>query len=71
MKADVMLTAVRAKFTQHRTLRVVLLQTGVRELVEHGADAFSGDGLDGSGKNVLGEILVQMLQPGSLVYAHA
>ena len=60
MKADVMLKAVRAKFTQHRKLGEILLRTGTRSLVEHGADAFWGDGMDGSGRNVLGEILKQV-----------
>lgn len=60
MKAGVMLTAVRAKFAQHQRLGDVLLQTGTRDLVEHGADSFWGDGLDGSGRNVLGEILKQV-----------
>lgn len=53
--------AVRAKFTQHGELREYLLGTGDARLVEHTeSDAYWGDGGDGSGRNRLGEILMQV-----------
>jgi ribA/ribD-fused uncharacterized protein len=61
VKVDVMRRAVRAKFTQHTELRAILLETADAILVEHTArDAFWGDGGDGSGRNVLGQILMEV-----------
>lgn len=61
VKDDVMRTAVRAKFTQHPKLAELLLSTGDAELVEHTAnDAYWADGGDGSGKNMLGIILMEI-----------
>jgi ribA/ribD-fused uncharacterized protein len=60
-KDQVMLEAVRAKFTQHEDLKAILLGTGDALLVEHTAnDAYWGDGGDGSGRNMLGKILMQV-----------
>ena len=53
--------AVRAKFTQHDDLRALLLSTGDAMLVEHTEnDDYWGDGGDGSGRNMLGQILMQI-----------
>jgi ribA/ribD-fused uncharacterized protein len=61
VKDQVMLEAVRAKFTQHDDLKVTLLGTGDAKLVEHTAnDSYWGDGGDGSGKNRLGQILMRV-----------
>ncbi len=61
VKVGVMRTAVTAKFTQHRELRALLLSTGEAKLVEHTEnDDYWGDGWDGSGKNMLGRILMQV-----------
>lgn len=61
VKDDVMREAVRAKFTQHLELRALLLGTGDAELVEHTTnDHYWGDGGDGSGKNMLGRILMEV-----------
>jgi N-glycosidase YbiA len=61
VKDQVMLDAVRAKFTQHADLKELLLSTGDAKLVEHTEnDAYWGDGGDGSGKNRLGQILVRV-----------
>jgi N-glycosidase YbiA len=61
VKEDVMLTALRAKFTQHPALRARLLATGDARLVEHTAnDAYWGDGGDGSGRNRLGALLMRV-----------
>jgi len=61
VKDGIMLEAVRAKFTQHEELRALLLSTGKARLVEHTArDCYWGDGGDGSGRNMLGQILMQV-----------
>jgi hypothetical protein len=61
VKDEIMLTAVRAKFTQHADIRAILLSTGEAKLIEHTwKDRYWGDGGDGSGRNRLGEILMQV-----------
>ena len=61
VKDNVMLAALRAKFTQHADLRALLLGTGDARLVEHTTnDSYWADGGDGSGKNRLGELLMRV-----------
>ena len=61
VKDEVMLAALRAKFTQHADLRALLLGTGDARLIEHTAnDSYWGDGGDGSGKNRLGALLMRV-----------
>lgn len=61
VKDDVMLRAVRAKFSQHRDVRSALLATGEAILVEHSRhDTYWGDSGDGSGRNRLGQLLMQV-----------
>ena len=61
VKEQVMMDALRAKFTQHDDLKAILLGTGDATLVEHTAnDSYWGDGGDGSGKNRLGHLLMQL-----------
>lgn len=61
VKVSVMTEAVLAKFTQHEDLRALLLATGDAQLVEHTPnDDYWGDGGDGSGKNMLGRILMRV-----------
>jgi ribA/ribD-fused uncharacterized protein len=61
VKDDVMREALRAKFTQHENLRSLLLGTGNAEIIEHTSnDAYWGDGADGSGKNMLGKLLMEL-----------
>lgn len=61
VKDEVMMTALRAKFTQHADLKAVLLATAGQMLVEHTTnDSYWGDGGDGSGKNMLGQLLVKL-----------
>lgn len=58
-KVDVMRKAVQAKFEQHSDLAALLLATGEAKLVEHTPnDEFWGDAGDGSGRNMLGRILM-------------
>ncbi len=61
VKVAIMRDTLMAKFTQHDELRVLLLSTGDAKIVEHTEnDAFWGDGGDGSGKNTLGQLLMQV-----------
>ena len=61
VKENVMLEALRAKFTQHPDLAEILLGTADAELIEHTArDSYWGDGGDGSGRNRLGHLLMQL-----------
>jgi N-glycosidase YbiA len=61
VKDDIMREAFSAKFTQHEPLRSLLLSTGDLELIEHTKnDSYWADGGDGSGKNMLGKILMEV-----------
>jgi ribA/ribD-fused uncharacterized protein len=61
VKDQIMLDALRAKFTQHEELKEILLGTGDARLVEHTPnDSYWADGGDGSGKNRLGQLLMQV-----------
>ncbi|NJK32097.1 MAG: NADAR family protein [Deltaproteobacteria bacterium] len=61
MRVGVMRAAVLAKFSQHEDLRDLLLSTGDAELIEHTEnDDYWGDGGDGSGRNMLGRILMEV-----------
>ena len=61
VKDDIMRDAVRAKFTQHDDIRTVLLGTGDEELIEAAPnDYYWGCGQDGTGKNMLGRILMEI-----------
>ena len=61
VKDDVMLKALHMKFMQHDKLKRKLLETGDKRLVEHTSnDSYWGDGGDGSGRNTLGKLLMQV-----------
>lgn len=61
VKVGIMREAVLAKFTQHEELRTLLLSTGDAKIVEHtDNDDYWGDGGDGSGRNMLGRILMEV-----------
>ena len=61
VKIDIMRETLQAKFTQHTQLHVMLLATGDSKLVEHTEkDRYWGDGGDGSGKNQLGQLLMEL-----------
>ena len=52
--------AVLAKFMTHKDIRDILLSTGNARIVEHTQhDDYWGDGGDGRGKNMLGQILME------------
>jgi ribA/ribD-fused uncharacterized protein len=60
VKDNVMREAVLAKFRQHADIRATLLGTGDALLVEHTRnDRYWGDGGDGTGRNMLGTILME------------
>jgi len=61
VKVDVMRKAIHAKFTQNPDLKEQLLATGDLVIVENSpVDYFWGIGADGSGKNLLGKILMDV-----------
>lgn len=61
VKDDIMREAVLAKFTQHREIREILVDTGDARIIEHTKnDSYWGDGGDGRGKNMLGRILMEV-----------
>jgi N-glycosidase YbiA len=60
-KDDVMRTEVRSKVAQHRVVYETLLATGDATLVECTTnDHYWADGGDGSGRNMLGKILMEV-----------
>jgi ribA/ribD-fused uncharacterized protein len=61
VKDDVMLKAVLCKFQTHADIREILLSTGEQLIVENSPiDYYWGCGADGSGKNKLGQILMEV-----------
>ena len=61
VKEDVMRRAVLRKFETHADIRAILLSTGDEEIVENApGDYYWGIGADGSGKNRLGAILMEV-----------
>jgi ribA/ribD-fused uncharacterized protein len=61
VKDDIMRKVILAKFNQHKQLKKKLLDTGDAELIEHTTnDKYWADGGDGSGKNMLGKILMEV-----------
>lgn len=61
VKDDVMRAALRRKFATHADIRSVLLATGEAKLVEATADDYYwGCGSDGSGRNMLGKLLMEL-----------
>lgn len=61
VKDDVMRAAVLQKFLTHADIRAILLSTGEEPIVENApGDWYWGCGADGTGKNMLGTILVEV-----------
>ena len=61
VKDDIMLKALRVKFSDSMGLREKLRSTGEKELVEHTTnDSYWGDGGNGLGQNKLGKLLMQV-----------
>jgi ribA/ribD-fused uncharacterized protein len=61
VKNDIMYEGLKYKFSIHKDLRDKLLETGEAKLVEHTVkDSYWADGGDGSGKNMLGKLLMKL-----------
>ncbi|MBE9205545.1 NADAR family protein [Nostoc sp. LEGE 06077] len=61
VKDNLMKKAVLSKFEAHTDIREILLNTGNSEIVENSPiDYYWGCGADGSGKNMLGIILMEV-----------
>jgi hypothetical protein len=61
VRDNVMREAVEAKMTQHNDVRDVLLSTHGAAIVESTAnDQYWGDGDDGTGRNMLGILLMEL-----------
>lgn len=61
VKRAVMKECCMAKFLQHSDLREQLVDTGTEELIEDSKiDWFWGCGKDGTGQNVLGQVLMEI-----------
>jgi N-glycosidase YbiA len=61
VKDDIMRKAVLCKFRTHADISKVLLSTGDEEIVENSPiDWYWGCGKDGTGKNILGIILMEI-----------
>lgn len=61
LKVERMRQVLRAKFEQHVDLALRLAETGAARLVEESTtDAFWGVGKKGTGKNMLGELLMEL-----------
>ena len=61
VRVSLMYDIVYAKFSQHEDIRKMLLDTGDAEIAEHTQnDYFWGDGMDGSGENHLGKVLMEV-----------
>jgi hypothetical protein len=61
VKRQVMKECVLAKFLQHADLRKQLMATGDETLIEDSpVDAWWGCGADGTGQNVLGQVLMEV-----------
>lgn len=61
VKDDVMCQAVLCKFETHADIRDILLSTGNQDLVENApGDYYWGCGQNGTGKNMLGKILMEV-----------
>nr|WP_221450302.1 NADAR family protein [Serratia fonticola] len=60
IKDDIMRLAVFERFKQNENAKNILLSTGGAQLIEHTKnDSYWADGGDGSGKNMLGIILME------------
>ncbi len=61
IKVQIMKEIIVAKVAQHEDLREMLLQTGNKTIVKNSPiDSFWGIGSDGKGKNMMGEIFMEV-----------
>ena len=63
VKDDIMRKAVLRKFETHVDIRAILLDTGNEEIIENTThDYYWGCGTEGNGRNMLGQILMEVRQ---------
>jgi hypothetical protein len=63
VKAPIMQEAVLIKFLTHKDIQAILISTGDREIVEDSpTDYYWGCGVDKTGRNQLGQILMSVRQ---------
>ncbi len=61
IKLDILKKAVKKKFESYENLQNLLLSTGQEELIEANPDDyFWGEGENGSGKNMMGNLLMEI-----------
>ncbi len=61
VKNDIMRQALHAKFTQHAEIQKILLETGDEDIIENTTkDHYWGCGSTGTGKNMLGKLLMEL-----------
>jgi hypothetical protein len=61
VKENVMLTGLRAKFTQNKPLKELLVKTNGLHLIEHNrSDSYWGSGPNGCGRNRTGILLMKV-----------
>jgi N-glycosidase YbiA len=61
VKLDVMRKAIRSKFFQHHELKLTLVRTNDKVIIEHTSnDNYWADGGDGKGQNMLGKLLMEL-----------
>lgn len=61
VKDEIMYKAVMSKFKTHTDIRAILLATENEEIIENTTtDYYWGRGTDGSGRNMLGQLLMQV-----------
>jgi ribA/ribD-fused uncharacterized protein len=59
-KNEIMMMITEKKFTQHSDIREVLLNTGIKKIIERCPDTYWGNGIGDIGKNVMGKILMSV-----------
>ncbi len=69
IKTAVMICAVQAKVEQHANIKELLLGTKKRVIMENAGkkDAWWGAGFDGTGKNMLGRVLMYVRYPKDVI----
>ena len=61
VREELMYKIIKTKFEQHPELLENLVKTGLRPIIQHTKeDYFWGDGENGSGKNILGKLLMRL-----------
>jgi predicted NAD-dependent protein-ADP-ribosyltransferase YbiA (DUF1768 family) len=49
-----------AKFRSYEKLRALLLSTGTRPIIRHAGDSYWADGMDGTGQNWIGKLIMSV-----------